>query len=83
MDFELGEEQRMVRDMVRDFADKEIAPDAAEVDKTAEFPAENIRKMAGLGLMGLPYPEEYGGGGGDYLSYTIAVEEIARACGSR
>lgn len=82
MDFELGEEQRMVRDMVRDFAEKEIAPRAAEVDKTAEFPAENIRKMAELGLMGLPYPEEYGGGGGDYLSYAIAVEEIARACGS-
>jgi alkylation response protein AidB-like acyl-CoA dehydrogenase len=82
MDFELGEEQRMVRDMVRDFAEKEIAPRAAEVDKTAEFPAENIRKMAELGLMGLPYPEEYGGGGGDYLSYAIAAEEIARACGS-
>jgi alkylation response protein AidB-like acyl-CoA dehydrogenase len=82
MDFELNEEQRLVRDMVRDFAEKEIAPNAAAVDKAAEFPAENIRKMADLGLMGLPYPEEYGGGGGDYLSYAIAVEEIARACGS-
>lgn len=82
MDFELNEEQRMVRDMVRDFAQKEIAPRAAVVDKTEEFPAENIRQMAELGLLGLPYPEEYGGGGGDYLSYAIAVEEIARACGS-
>ena len=82
MDFELNEEQRMVRDMVRDFAQKEIAPRAAQVDKTEEFPAENIRQMAELGLLGLPYPEEYGGGGGDYLSYAIAVEEIARACGS-
>jgi butyryl-CoA dehydrogenase len=82
MDFDLGEEQRLVRDMVRDFAAKEIAPRAAEVDKTEEFPADNIRKMAELGLLGLPYPEEYGGGGGDYLSYAIAVEEIARACGS-
>ncbi len=82
MDFELNEEQRLVRDMVRDFAQNEIAPRAAEVDKTEEFPAENIRQMAELGLMGLPYPEEYGGGGGDYLSYAIAVEEIARACGS-
>ncbi len=82
MDFDLNEEQRMVRDMVRDFAQKEIAPRAAAVDKTEEYPAENIRKMAALGLMGLPYPEEYGGGGGDYVSYAIAVEEIARACGS-
>ncbi len=82
MGFELNEEQRMVRDMVRDLARNEIAPRAAEVDKTEEFPAENIRKMAELGLLGLPYPEEVGGGGGDYLSYAIAVEEIARACGS-
>ena len=82
MIFELDEEQRMVRDMVRDLAQKEIAPRAAEVDKTEQFPSENIRKMAELGLLGLPYPEEYGGGGGDYLSYAIAVEEIARACGS-
>jgi butyryl-CoA dehydrogenase len=82
MDFELDEEQRLVRDMVRDFAQKEVAPRAALVDKTEEFPAENIRKMGELGLLGLPYPEKYGGGGGDYLSYAIAVEEIARACGS-
>lgn len=82
MNFELNEEQHMVRDMVRDFAQNEIAPRAAEVDKTEEFPADNIRKMAELGLLGLPYPEKYGGGGGDYLSYAISVEEIARACGS-
>jgi butyryl-CoA dehydrogenase len=82
MDLQLNEEQRLVRDMVHDFAQKEIAPLAAEVDKTEEFPAENIRKMAELGLLGLPYPEQYGGGGGDYVSCAIAVEEIARACGS-
>jgi alkylation response protein AidB-like acyl-CoA dehydrogenase len=82
MDFELNEEQRLVRDMVRDLARNEIAPRAAEVDRTEEFPAENIRQMAELDLMGLPYPEKYGGGGGDYLSYAIAVEEIARACGA-
>jgi butyryl-CoA dehydrogenase len=82
MDFELNEEQRLVRDMVRDFAQKEIAPRTAQVDKSEEFPAENIRGMAELGLLGLPYPEKYGGGGGDYVSYAIAVEEIARACGS-
>jgi butyryl-CoA dehydrogenase len=82
MSFELNEEQRLVRDMVRDFAQQELAPRAAQVDKTEEFPAENIRKMAELGLLGLPYPEKYGGGGGDYLSCAIAVEEVARACGS-
>lgn len=82
MNFELNEEQRLVRDMVRDFAQQELATRAAQVDKSEEFPAENIRKMAELGLLGLPYPEKYGGGGGDYLSYAIAVEEVARACGS-
>jgi butyryl-CoA dehydrogenase len=82
MDFRLNEEQRMVRSMVRDLARNEIAPRAAQVDKGEEFPEDNIRQMSELGLMGLPYPEEYGGGGGDYLSYAIAVEEIARACGS-
>jgi butyryl-CoA dehydrogenase len=82
MDFELNEEHRMVRDMVRDLARNEIAPRAAEVDKTEEFPTDNLQKMAELGLLGLPYAEEYGGGGGDYLGYAIAVEEVARACGS-
>jgi alkylation response protein AidB-like acyl-CoA dehydrogenase len=82
MDFELNEEQRLVRDMVRDLARNAIAPRAAEVDRAEEFPAENIRQMAELDLMGLPYSEEYGGGGGDYVSYAIAVEEIARACGA-
>jgi butyryl-CoA dehydrogenase len=82
MDFELNEEQRLVRDMVHDLAQAWIAPRAAEIDKSERFPAENIAKMAELGLLGLPYPEKYGGGGGDYLSYAIAVEEVARACGS-
>jgi butyryl-CoA dehydrogenase len=82
MRFELNEEQRMVRSMVRDFAHEQLAPRAAHVDGTEEYPAENILQMAQLGLMGLPYPEAYGGGGGDYLCYAIAVEEIARACGS-
>ncbi len=82
MDFELNEEQRMVREMVRDFAQNEVAPRAAQVDKSEEFPSENVRQMAELGLLGLPFSEEYGGGGGDTVSYAIAVEEIARACGS-
>jgi alkylation response protein AidB-like acyl-CoA dehydrogenase len=82
MEFQLNEEQRLVRSMVRDMARDKIAPRAADVDRTESFPADNIEQMAQLGLMGLPYPEAYGGGGGDYLSYAIAVEEIARACGS-
>ncbi|MCG2767742.1 MAG: acyl-CoA dehydrogenase [Chloroflexota bacterium] len=82
MEFELNEEQRMIRKMVRDFAEKEIAPKAAELDETKVFPWETIRKMADLGLLGLPVPEEYGGSGADTISYAIAVEEVARACGS-
>ena len=82
MDFELNEEQRLVRDMVRDLAQNEIAPRAAEVDKSEQFPAENVRRLGELGLLGLPFSERYGGGGGDNLSYAIAVEEVARACGS-
>jgi butyryl-CoA dehydrogenase len=82
MDFELSEEQQMIRRMVRDFAEREIAPIAQETDKTEQFPWEIIRKMAPLGLLGLPIPEEYGGAGADNVSFAIALEEIARACGS-
>ena len=82
MEFELNEEQRMVRSMVRDLSQNEFAPRAAQVDSTEAFPEENIDRLAQLGLMGLPYPEAYGGGGGDYVSYALAVEEIARGCGS-
>jgi alkylation response protein AidB-like acyl-CoA dehydrogenase len=82
MNFQLTEEQQMIRKMVRDFAEREIAPIAQETDKTGEFPWELIRKMASLGLLGLPIPEEYGGAGADYVSFAIALEEIARACGS-
>ena len=82
MNFELTEEQQMIRKMVRDFAEKEIAPIAQETDKTGEFPWQTIRKMGPLGLLGLPIPEEYGGAGADNVSLAIALEEIARACGS-
>jgi len=82
VDFELTEEQRMIRDMVRDFAENEIAPIAAEIDEAGRFPEEVVEKMAELQLMGLPWPEEYGGAGGDNLSYALAVEEISRASGS-
>jgi len=82
MNFRLTEEQQMIRKMVRDFAEREIAPIAQETDKTGQFPWELIRKMASLGLLGLPIPEEYGGAGADNVSFAIALEEIARACGS-
>jgi len=82
MNFELNEEQKMIRKMVRDFAENEIAPIAQETDKSEQFPWEIIRKMGKLGLMGLPFSEEYGGAGADTVSYAIAMEEISRVCGS-
>lgn len=80
MDLTLTEEQRMIRDMARDFAEKELAPRAAERDEKEEFPAEALRKMGQLGLLGLVVPEEYGGSFVDTVSYCLAVEEVARAC---
>ena len=82
MDFELSPEHKLFRETVRDFTDKEVAPGALERDKTHEFPHDIIEKMAALGLMGVPFAEEYGGSGGDTLSYAIAVEEISRGDGS-
>ena len=79
---ELTEEQIMVRDMVREFALKEVEPIAAEIDETQRFPEETVKRMAELGLMGIPIPEEFGGSGGDYVSYILAVEELSRVCGS-
>jgi butyryl-CoA dehydrogenase len=77
---QLSDEHKMIRKMVREFALKEVAPKAKEIDETAEFPWDTIRKMAGLGLMGMPFSEEWGGGGGDTLGYSIGVEEISRVC---
>jgi len=82
MDFTLTEEQLMFRNMVRDFAAKEIEPVAAEFDEREEFPWEVFRKLAELGLTGVSISEEYGGSGGDALHLIIAVEEIAHACGA-
>ncbi len=82
MDFKLSPEHELFRQTVHEFAQKEIAPHAQELDETHQFPAENIKKMAALGLMGVPFPEKYGGAGGDTLMYAMAVEEISRACGS-
>jgi len=82
MDFQLTEEQRAIQEMVREFAEKEIAPRAAEIDKTDEFPADVFAKMGAQGLLGLPYPEEYGGGGADTVAQALAIEEISRVSGS-
>lgn len=82
MNFDLTENQKMIQDMVRQFAKAELEPKAAEIDKTGEFPTENIKKLAELGLMGMVIPEKYGGAGFDFVSLAIAVEEISRACGS-
>ncbi|MDI3327720.1 MAG: acyl-CoA dehydrogenase family protein [Alicyclobacillaceae bacterium] len=82
MDFELTTEQKMIRDLAREFAEGEVAPKAAEVDRTGRFPIETFEKMGKIGLLGIPFPEEYGGAGGDTVSYALAVEEIGRACGS-
>jgi short-chain 2-methylacyl-CoA dehydrogenase len=78
MNFDLTDEQRDVRRLVREFAQQEVAPVAEELDRTKSFPYEIVRKLGELGLMGIPYPEEYGGGGADGLSYAIAVEELTR-----
>jgi butyryl-CoA dehydrogenase len=82
MDFQLTEEHLLIRQTVRDFAGKEIAPLAEEIDSTDQFPAKIFKRMGELGLLGIPFSEAYGGGGGDYLSLLIALEEIARVSGS-
>jgi butyryl-CoA dehydrogenase len=82
MEFELTEEQRMIRDTAREFAAREIAPKAAELDKSGRWPAEILTKMADLGLMGVAIPQEEGGAGMDTLSYALAMEEISAACAS-
>jgi short-chain 2-methylacyl-CoA dehydrogenase len=78
MHFDLTDEQQDIRRLVRDFADAEVRPVAEELDREKRFPYEIVAKLGGLGLMGIPYPEEYGGGGADNLSYAIAIEELGR-----
>ncbi len=82
MDFDLKPEHEMIRQTVHDFADKEIRPVAAEVDKTGAFPKATVAKMAGLGLLGVAIPQEYDGAGLDAVALTIGIEEVARVCGS-
>ncbi len=82
MNFKLSEEHEMIRKMVRDFAENEVAPSAAERDEEERFDMNIFKKMAELGLTGIPWPEQYGGIGSDYLAYCIAVEELSRVCAS-
>ena len=82
MSYELTEEQRMIRAMVREFARDVILPTAAERDRTGEFPAENLKRMGELGLLGMNVPPEYNGAGVDTVSYSLALQEIAYACAS-
>ena len=79
MNFELTKEHELLRKMIREFAEKEITPIAAEIDETEEFPLEVVKKMAKLGIMGLPIPREYGGAGADYVAYSILIEELSKA----
>lgn len=82
MNFQLNHQQLMIQKMVRKFVQEEIVPLASMTDETHAFPIEIIRKMGELGLMGIPIPEEYGGAGNDFLSYTLTIEEIAKGCAS-
>jgi alkylation response protein AidB-like acyl-CoA dehydrogenase len=79
MDFDLTDDQKAIQDLCRDFAQNEVAPQAERNDREERFPYDLVKKMADLGLMGLPFPEEYGGAGADTVSYALAVLEIARA----
>src|SRR6266705_6539162 len=78
LDFSLNEEQLAIQDTCREFAQQEIKPLAEEMDRTGAFPYKLIKKMAELGLLGLPFPEQYGGAGADTVSYALAVMEIGR-----
>ena len=80
MNFQLTREQELVKQMVREFAQNEVKPIAAEIDETERFPMENVKKMGELGMMGIPFAKENGGAGGDVLSYIIAVEELSKVC---
>ena len=80
MDFNLSKEKQMCRKIYKEFAEKEIKPIAAEIDENCEFPSENIKKMAQADMMGIPFPQKYGGAGSDTLNYVLAVEEFSYAC---
>jgi alkylation response protein AidB-like acyl-CoA dehydrogenase len=79
LDFDLSQEQAMIRKLAREFADEVVAPGAGARDKSGEFPVDLVKQLGDLGLLGIPYAEEYGGMGGDTVSYALAVEELSRA----
>ena len=80
MDFRLTEEQELIRANMREFAEKYVDPIAAEIDEASRYPAEVIAKLAEMEWMGIPYPQEYGGAGSDYLTFTVVIEELSRSC---
>ncbi len=82
MDFSLTREQQMIRKMIKKFAETEIAPIAEYIDAEAEYPAETVAKLGELGVMGMPFPQEYGGAGADYITYIMAIEELSKVCAS-
>lgn len=82
LNFDLTEEQQMIRKMIREFADEEVAPGAIARDQSKEFPVEVFKKLSKMGMMGLPFPTEYGGGAADTISFAIVTEELSRACAS-
>ncbi|WP_071460155.1 acyl-CoA dehydrogenase family protein [Bacillus massilinigeriensis] len=82
MNFDLTQEQEMIKRTIREFAEEEVAPSALERDRTKEFPEEIFQKLGDLGMLGLPFPEEYGGAGADTISFAIVTEELSKACGS-
>ena len=82
MNFSLTKEQELFQQMIRDFAENEVKPLAAEVDEQERFPIETVEKMAKIGIMGIPIPKQYGGAGGNNLMYSIAVEELSMVCGT-
>src|SRR6202046_2830386 len=82
MDFDLSDEHKLIRDTARDFATREIAPKAAELDKSGRWPTEIVKRLGELGFLGVAIPEEYGGAGLDTVSYALAMEEISAACAS-
>jgi alkylation response protein AidB-like acyl-CoA dehydrogenase len=82
MNFDLTTEQEMIKKTIREFANDEVAPGAVERDKNKKFPLEIFKKLSLMGMMGLPFPEEYGGGGADTVSFAIVTEELSKACGS-
>jgi butyryl-CoA dehydrogenase len=80
MDFQLTEQNKMMKMLFQAFAEKEVKPMAAEIDEEEKFPIENVKKMAENGMLGIPFPEQYGGAGGDILDYVLCVEELSKVC---